>query len=225
MTGNKYKKKYSIALVGAGRMGERWARVISNSRAARLSLVVDPNKKVGEKIAGLHGATYLKEFPRQNIPDAFFIVTPHAYLYENAMQALKWGKPVFIEKPGGRNAAEIKKLVALAKKKHLPLMVGFNYRFFDAIQKAKKVVEAKRLGEILFMRLKHGHQGRIGYEKEWRMDKKLAGGGVLMDQGVHLIDLILWLMSWNIKKLCAVSQSSFYKSDVEEQASIILKND
>lgn len=221
MTGKKYK----IGLIGAGRMGERWAKVIDGSTLAELSLIVDPNKEVGEKIALRYGAAYLPGFPEENVSvDAFFIVTPHAYLYQNAKYALQFNKPVFIEKPGTRTAAEMKSLIVLAKKKRLPLMVGFNYRFFAAIRKAKKIVDAKTLGKILFVRLIHGHQGRVGYEKEWRMNKKIAGGGVLMDQGVHLIDLILWFMPGEIKKLSAVSQNSFWKSDVEEQAYIILKN-
>src|SRR3989344_56566 len=221
MTGKKYK----IGLIGAGRMGERWAKIISGSLIAELSLVVDLNKEVGEKIALQTDAIYLSEFPKKNVSvDAFFVVTPHAYLYQNARRALLLNKPVFIEKPGARNATEMRKLIVLAKKRCLPLMVGFNYRFFDAIQRAKKAVEENKIGKILFMRLRHGHQGRVGYEKEWRMDKKIAGGGVLMDQGVHLVDLILWFMPGNIKKLSAVSQNLFYKSNVEEQASIIFKN-
>jgi len=221
MTGKKYK----IGLIGAGRMGERWAKIISGSLIAELSLVVDLNKEVGEKIALQTDAIYLSEFPKKNVSvDAFFVVTPHAYLYQNARRALLLNKPVFIEKPGARNATEMRKLIVLAKKRHLPLMVGFNYRFFDAIQRAKKAVEENKIGKILFMRLRHGHQGRVGYEKEWRMDKKIAGGGVLMDQGVHLIDLILWFMPGEIKKLSAVSQNLYWKSNVEEYASIILKN-
>ena len=219
-------KKYAIALIGAGRMGERWAKVIHDSPRARLSLVIDPNKKTGEKVAREYGAAYLPAFPKKNVPaHAFFVVTPHAYLYQSARRALLQNKPVFIEKPGARNAAELKKLIALAKKKRQPLMVGFNYRFFDAIQKAKKVLDAGTLGNILFMRLRHGHGGRSGYEKEWRMDKKIAGGGVLMDQGIHLIDLVLWCMPGKIKNLSAVSQNLFWKSAVEEQACIVLKND
>lgn len=221
MTGKKYK----IALIGAGRMGERWAKVIHHSPRAELSLVVDPNKEVGEKIARQCAAIYLQEFPKKNVSvDAFFIVVPHAYLYQNAKRALRFNKPVFIEKPGARDAVELKELVALAKKKCQPLMVGFNYRFFAAIRRVKKVVAAKTLGEILFIRLRHGHQGRVGYAEEWRMNKKIAGGGVLMDQGVHLIDLILWLMPGEIKKLSAVSQNLFWKTKVEERVFVILKN-
>ncbi len=90
-------KKYKIGLIGAGRMGERWAKVIRGSPIAELSLVVDPNKEVGEKIALPVGATYLPEFPKKNVSvDAFFIVTPHAYLYQNARRALQFNKPVFI---------------------------------------------------------------------------------------------------------------------------------
>ncbi len=221
MTGKKYK----IALIGAGRMGERWAKVINGSLMTELALVVDPNKEVGEKIARQYGATCLSEFPKKNISvDAFFIITPHSCLYQNARRALQFNKPVFIEKPGARNVSEMRKLTVLAKKKRLPLMVGFNYRYFDSIRRAKKALDAKTLGKILFIRLIHGHQGRSGYEKEWRMNKKIAGGGVLMDQGVHLIDLILWFMPGKIKKLSAVSQNLFWKSMVEEQASIIFKN-
>ena len=219
-------KKYNIALIGAGRMGARWAKVIHASTRATLSVVVDPNKEVGQGIARKYGAVYLPKFPKKNFSvDAFFVVTPHAYLYPHARRALLSHKPVFIEKPGARNAAELKKLIALAKKKRQLLMVGFNYRFFDALQKTKKILDAKTLGNVLFMRLRHGHPGRANYQKEWRMDKNIAGGGVLMDQGIHLIDLVLWYMPGEIKKFSAVSQNSFWKSKVEEQVSLILKND
>lgn len=218
-------KKYKIGLIGAGRMGGRWAKIISGSSIAELSLVVDPNKEVGKKIARENSAIYLREFPKKiAYIDAFFIATPHAYLYKNALRALQLDKPVFIEKPGARNVTEIKKLIALAKRKHQLLMVGFNYRYFDVIKRAKKIVDDRILGEILSMRLRHGHQGRVGYEKEWRMDKKISGGGVLMDQGVHLIDLISWFMPGKIKTNFAVSQNLFWKSNVEEQAFVLLKN-
>ncbi len=221
MTGKKYK----IALIGAGRMGGRWAKVINSSPIAELALVIDPNKNAGEKIALQNGATYLSEFPKKGgSVDAFIIVTPHAQLYQQARRGLQCGKPVFIEKPGARNVAELKELIALAQKKRQPLSIGFNYRYFDAIRKAKKAIDANVVGEILFMRLRHGHQGRAGYGKEWRMNRNISGGGVLMDQGVHLIDLLLWFMPGEIKKLSAVSQSLFWKGTVEEQASLILKN-
>ena len=219
-------KKYTIALIGAGRMGERWAKIIHDSPRATLSVVVDPNKEAGQRVARQYGAAYLPKFPKEDVSThAFFVVTPHAYLYPNARRALLQGKPVFIEKPGARNAAELKKLIALSKKKHQPLMIGFNYRFFDSLQKAKKILDSGTIGKILFMRLRHGHPGRASYQKEWRMDKNIAGGGVLMDQGIHLIDLVLWCMPGKIKKLSAVSQHLFWKSSVEEQVSLIVKND
>src|SRR5207237_7906533 len=70
--------------------------------------------------------------------------------------------------------------------------VGFNHRFHPAFRKARTLFDAGAIGPLLYIRARYGHGGRLGYEREWRADPRLSGGGELLDQGVHLIDLARW---------------------------------
>ncbi len=221
-------KRLSICLVGAGRMGARWAKIFSASRAVRLLLVVDPDPKAGKRIARLHRAGYAASLTRRELDaheiDAVFVVTPHLYLYPNAERALASGRHVFCEKPGSTTSHELQSLFRLAKKKKRRLMVGFNYRYFSAIGRAKKLVDSGKIGKLLSISIRHGHTGRRGYGKEWRMDKRVAGGGVLMDQGVHVLDLVQWFLGSPIKRVSAVLSDLYWKAGVEDSAFVVLKD-
>ena len=222
------KKSYNICLVGAGRMGRRWAGIIAQNKGAKLALVVDVNKTAGARCAREFRAVYAPEWSRRTLDqygiDAVFVVTPHIYLYPNARAALAAGRHVFVEKPGSRNAAEMRALIQLSQKYKSVLMVGFNYRHFDAISRAYKITKSGRIGAVLFVRMRHGHPGRRGYEKEWRMKKNQAGGGELMDQGVHLLDLAHWLVPGKLVPAGAALSNGLYKANVEDNAFVLLKN-
>lgn len=221
------KNKIKICLVGAGRMGDRWAEIISSVKGVVLSSVIDKNEAVGLALAKKYGARYFKSAATfsQSDADAVFVVTPHKFLYPLASQALKANKHVFVEKPGSRTAEEMKKLVTLAKKKGKKLAVGFNYRFFDAVDRAKNIVDGGKIGRVIFLRLRHGHAGRPGYEKEWRMDKNMSGGGVLMDQGVHLLDLVNWFFGSPMKKATGILESLFWPATTEDNAFVVLESE
>lgn len=221
----KEKKKYKIGLIGAGRMGTRWAQIISKSPRATLAFVVDTDssraKAVGEKYGAASSGNREDAFARQT--DAVFIVTPHAFLYPLAKDALLAGTHVFVEKPGSKTAKEMRGLIRLAKEKKRALMVGFNYRYFDSIQKAKRIIERGGIGTVTALRIVHGHPGRLGYQKEWRMNKRLAGGGVLMDQGLHLIDLALWFFNEPITEISGVLNNRAWHAEVEDAAVLLLQ--
>jgi predicted dehydrogenase len=207
-------------------MGARWADIISAERAAKLVFVMDPDRNAADAVA--------KKCRTRSIPalddaslndvDALFVVTPHRFLYSHAKTALMAKKHVFIEKPGCRTAREMRTLVSLAKRQKRSLMVGFNYRFFDAVARAKRAVDRGTVGDLIFLRSRHGHAGRKGYEKEWRMDRATAGGGVLMDQGVHLLDLMHWFLPGNTRRIESVMSDLFWKATVEENAFVVWKN-
>lgn len=222
-------KRYNICLVGAGRMGARWAKIFSTNKAVRLVLVVDPDQRAGKKIAQTRAADYAVSFTKQILDahaiDAVFVVTPHSYLYPNARRALLAGRHVFVEKPGSKTSRELRSLHELAKKRKQALMVGFNYRYFDGVSRAKKLVDSGRIGKVLSVSIRHGHAGRVGYEKEWRMNKRLAGGGVLMDQGVHALDLVHWFLGGKITHVAGVMSNQYWKSNVEDNALVALKSD
>lgn len=222
MSGNK---KYNVALIGAGRMGARWAGVISQSRRARLAVVVDIDSVQAKKTADAYGVPHSTRLADAFAPeiDAVCITTPHAYLFPLAKKTLRVGKHVFVEKPGSKTAEEMRELIRLAKEKKRALMVGFNYRYFDSIQKARRLVERGELGDVTALRIVHGHPGRRGYEKEWRMNKHLAGGGVLMDQGLHLIDLARWFLRGPTASVSGSVSNHAWKTGVEDTASLVLQ--
>jgi predicted dehydrogenase len=222
MTG---EKPCNFALIGAGRMGERWAKVISESGKASLKVVIDIDLAQARKTAGLYNATFSKNYKdalKADV-DAVAVVTPHKYLYSYARAALLAGKHVFVEKPGSRTTSEMRTLLNLAARKRLRLMIGFNYRSFDSIKRAKKIVDSGLIGKVSFVRIRHGHPGRPSYGKEWRMNKELAGGGVLMDQGLHVIDLANWFFGERAKKITGLMSNAFWKTKVEDNAFVLLK--
>ncbi len=218
-----------ICLVGAGRMGTRWAKIISENSNTELVCVVDIDKNSGEDLANKYNAKFVSSqsdniFGACDI-DGVVIVTPHSYLFDYTKKALLSNKHVLTEKPGSCNSAQMKELVHIANEKNLRFMIGYNYRFFDAISRAKKVLDSQDIGKLCFMRIRHGHAGRSNYDKEWRMNKEISGGGALMDQGVHVIDLANWFLdNSDLYGVSSSMNSIYWNTEVEESAFLLLKN-
>jgi len=142
--------------------------------------------------------------------DVAVVSTPNNLLCPKACEALKSGKDVLIEKPMGRNLLEAKKMKQVSEKSARVLKIGFNHRYHPAISKAHSAVQFGKIGKILNFRAFYGHGGREGYEKEWRGNYKIAGGGELTDQGVHLIDLIQWFCGEPSHASCFL-QTAYWK--------------
>ena len=126
--------------------------------------------------------------------EAVIVATTNEALAAITEKAVNHGKHVLVEKPAGRTPFEIDAVIAAAKKFSVCVKVGFNHRFHPSFIKARKIVDSDALGSLMFIRGRYGHGGRIGYEKEWRARPELSGGGELIDQGVHLIDLSRWFL-------------------------------
>ena len=220
-------KKLKIALIGAGGMGTRWAKTIAANKGSTLRIVCDAKYKKAEILADLfHGCradgNWRKVVEAKDI-DAAIVALPHALLAPVARAFLKNKKHVLCEKPGGITPKEISGNIALAKKNRVRYMVGFNHRFHDGFQKARKLFEKGIIGDIVFIRARYGFGGRIGYEKEWRFKKAVSGGGELIDQGVHMIDLARWFLG-DITEARGFAEDTFWNGGVEDNAFLILKN-
>jgi predicted dehydrogenase len=129
--------------------------------------------------------------------DAVVVATPHKYLSPITVAALHAGKYVFCEKPMARRLDEAERIVRTArsvKSGQNKVIVGYTLRHHPAIFRAKQLAAEGLIGEPFYVRGRYGHGGRSGYEKEWRGNVELAGGGELLDQGVHLIDLSRWFL-------------------------------
>jgi len=158
-------------------------------------MVCDETSERAQKLAQAVNATATTDpdevFQNPQI-DAVIVATTHDSLAPLALRAIQSGKHVLVEKPAARTTAELLPLIAEAEARRLIVRVGYNHRFHPAIQMAQQLIEGGKLGPLMFMRARYGHGGRLGYENEWRADPVRSGGGELIDQGVHLIDLARW---------------------------------
>lgn len=157
--------------------------------------------------------------------DAVFVATPNMYSPDIVISALDKNKHVFCEKPPGRTVADIKKIIAAEKRhKNQILKFGFNHRYHGAILDAKTAVDSGKYGKIMWMRGIYGKSGGIGFENQWRSDRKKSGGGILLDQGIHLIDLFRFFCG-DFSEIKSFVTRSFWDIDLEDNAFAILRND
>lgn len=207
-------------------MGHRRAEAVRAVGGSRLVAVADVNFKKAKALAEKYGAEAEKNWRtliKRNDLNVLIISVPNKFLVPIAIEALKLGKHLLCEKPFGRNVNESKKIMAVAKKYRRLVKVGFNHRFHAAITKAKEIFDQGRIGKIIFIRARYGQGGRKRMEKEWRFNKNLSGGGELLDQGVHLIDLCRFFAG-EFNEVFGRVENKFWQSPVEDNAFVLLRN-
>ena len=186
-----------VGLVGTGLVGNRRAKVVKQFEDTDLIMVADVDieraKLVAEEFGCEVTANWEEVVTRDDV-DVIIVSTPHKFLAPISIEAMNNGKHVLCEKPLGRNPDEVKEMVEVAQANRVKLKTGFNHRHHLGIQKARELVDAEVIGELNFIRCCYGHGGRPGYEKEWRANAEIAGGGEMLDQGVHAIDLFRWFL-------------------------------
>jgi len=208
-----------IILVGAGVIGTKRAAALGPE--AKIVAVFDRDKNRAEALADRYGAWPFSVFPSDTPHDVVIVSTRHDTLSEIAATAIESGKHVLVEKPGGRTPEEVLRLArALDAHPDRVLRVGCNHRFHPALQEAKR--RLPEIGPLMSIRARYGHGGRVGYEEEWRADPAISGGGELIDQGVHLIDLVRWLSGSEVNLVWASMSRLFWDMPVEDNAFVAL---
>jgi predicted dehydrogenase len=154
--------------------------------------------------------------------DIVVVSTLHDSLAAITLAAVEAGKHVLVEKPAARTAAELEPVMAAAKKHGVKVHVGFNHRYHRALRKAKQIVEAGELGELMFIRARYGHGARLGYDKEWRANPSFSGGGELIDQGPHLIDLSRWFLG-DFNEVQGFAHTYYWDMPVDDNGFMMLK--
>lgn len=197
MAARKSKTKKNVAIVGAGLQGNRRLPAILEDRRFKVTWVIDRIIKRAEIMARRCNARYANDW-RQAIGDkdvdvVLVLTYPDSHA-EISNGALNGRKDVLCEKPLARTIDEAKNIVETAKKTKRILKCGFNHRHHPGVVEAHRLFKQGVIGEPVFGRSRYGIAGRVGLEKEWRSDPKVASGGQLMEQGIHVVDLFRWFL-------------------------------
>lgn len=220
---DKLQNPLRLAIIGCGLIGRKraarlpagtllWACDLDAARAADLT----------KTHPGCRATADYREILADPAVEAVTVSTLNAALAPVSLAAVRAGKHVLVEKPGALNAAELREVQAAAAKTGARVRIGYNHRFHPALQKAREIIDSGVLGPLMFMRGRYGHGGRTGYDREWRADPKLSGGGELIDQGVHLIDLASWFFG-DFTTIDGHATTSFWDMKVDDNAFLSLR--
>jgi len=212
-----------VGIVGCGLIGQKRVKALAG---ASLVACADIDLARAEQLArGFPGCIAAEDWravvERQDV-DVVVVATSHDALSKVTCGAIECGKHVLVEKPAARHVDEVRPLITMARESGVRVRVGFNHRYRRAFQHARNIVDSGVLGPLMFLRARYGHGGRLGYEREWRAKPKLSGGGELIDQGVHLIDLARWFLG-DFSDISGFAHTYFWDMPVDDNAFLILK--
>lgn len=223
----KEEKKLSsilgVGIIGCGLIGQKRAGALGSG--GHFIACADIDQVKAENLAKRFGGKACSSWhDLLDLPeiDLVVIATLHDSLAEIALAAIVAGKHVLVEKPGARSAAELAPLISATQNGKIKVRVGFNHRYHRSLQKAKEIVDSGLLGELMFIRARYGHGARLGYDQEWRANPKLSGGGELIDQGPHLIDLSRWFLG-DFSDVQGFAHTYYWNMPVDDNGFLLLK--
>ena len=215
---------FNIGIIGCGLIGKK--RADNLGKRGRLIACADINVKNAQLVSNKDKKIQVfkdwKKLLKIKELDIVIIATVHNQMSRILLEAIKMGKHVFIEKPASINLIMLRSIIEKNKVLKRKIRVGYNHRFLSAIIKSKELLEKNTLGNLMFIKASYGHGGRSDYDKEWRMNPKISGGGELIDQGSHLIDLSEFFFG-KIVKAEGTLRDFFWKKKVDDNAFLTLK--
>lgn len=223
------KKRIKILLVGFGLIGQERFKSITNlkkkGRNIELIGVFDPFFKDRDKFVKEHKINFVDNLESgfKLNPDWVFVATPHDDAVKITKIALKRGFKVLVEKPLGRNYKEAMDVFKCVKRKN-QLWVGFNYRFFEGINQAIKDIWSGKFGNLISINILMGHGGKPEDKQTWKLDPIKAGGGCLIDPGIHLLDICSLISGGKIEVKSGQEWKGFWKTGIEEETHFLFKS-
>jgi predicted dehydrogenase len=216
------QERPAFAIIGCGLIGSRRARTLPQGA---LKFVCDVNPESAHSLA-VSCAAEVADSPEEILADpavdAVIVSTSNSALAPMTLAAVRAGKHALVEKPGALSSAQFAEIESASAGTSAIVRIGYNHRFHPAFLKIEELRRTETFGDILFIRARYGHGGRIGYEREWRADPELSGGGELIDQGVHLIDLASMFLG-ELTEIDGHAVTAFWKMPVDDNAFLSLR--
>ena len=212
-----------IAIIGCGFIGRKRANALGERKlVACADLDLSLAETLAASVPGCYATANWQEVVVREDVGIVVIATPHHVLAEITEGSINAGCHVLVEKPAARHVEELRPAVRAAQEQGVLVRVGFNHRYHRAFQKVREVIDSGDLGPLMFLRARYGHGGRVGYDQEWRAQPSLSGGGELIDQGVHLIDLARWFLG-DFVEVDGFAHTYFWDMPVDDNAFLLLK--
>jgi predicted dehydrogenase len=218
------RKEIKVGIIGLGKVGAIRKDLINIHPRLTLAAVCDVRKPDPRGEWGR--CPYFSQYGEllKTDVDAVFVATPNNITPNIVIAALRAGKHVFCEKPPGRNVKDIEAIRREEKKhKGLTLKFGFNHRYHGSVMEAKRIIEEGTFGKVLWVRGIYGKAGSTTFESEWRSNKDVAGGGILLDQGIHMLDLFRYFLS-DFSEVKSFVTTSYWNINLEDNAFALLRN-
>ena len=217
--------KLKVGIIGYGVVGKKRHSILKKYKQLKVIAASDVNY---QSLLGLpkNVQTFsdYRDLIKESNCNVVFISVPNRFAADATKLALKKGMHVFCEKPPARSSKELIPIKNLFKRKNLKLKYGFNHRYHSSILKASEIINSKKLGKIVAMRGMYGKSKIISFDQsDWRSKRSEAGGGILLDQGIHMLDLMLFFAKEKFIKVFSVIKNDFWNHDVEDNAFALME--
>ena len=215
-------KQINCGIAGYGKMGRiREASIAASEDTRLVSLYEVTDHEHHDQSVKL--CSSYQELLETNV-DAIIVSAYVKVAAEYVIQALEAGKHVFCEKPPSMTSKEMLEVIEVEKRTGKILKYGFNHRFHYSVMEAKKLIDEGTFGKLLWMRGVYGKAGSIDFHDNWRNYKNYSGGGILLDQGIHMLDLFRYLSGNEFECLNSHLTSSYWNIECEDNAFLTLKS-
>jgi predicted dehydrogenase len=216
-----------VAIVGAGGQGQRRGQAIRATQQDQVVVVADVNEEAAMRLAkdlDCAWTSSVEDAVSNHDVQAVIICTPPALHAGMAICSMRAGKHVLCEKPLAAHSADALQMVRVAEENDVILKCGFNLRHYPGLVQLKRWADAGSLGHITHGRCVYGRAKTVNRARDWRAWRELSGGGNLMDQGVHIVDLFRWYMG-DFDDGCAFLSTSVWDiAPIEDNAFVLLRS-
>ena len=216
---------YKVGIAGYGVVGKRRHAALKKIHDFKVTSLSDISFKDEDNLLNLNCYSDYKDLIKNEDLDILFISLPNNHAASATLLGLKKNLHVFCEKPPAKTLSELMPIKEYLEKTNLKLMYGFNHRFHSSVIHAKKIIDSDELGKIVNLKGIYGKSNMISFNQtDWRTDREKSGGGILLDQGIHMLDLMNYFVG-GFNNIFSIIQNTFWNFDVEDNAFVLMQND
>ena len=216
---------YKVGIAGYGVVGKRRHAALKKIHDFKVTSLSDISFKDEDNLLNLNCYSDYKDLIKNEDLDILFISLPNNHAASATLLGLKKNLHVFCEKPPAKTLSELMPIKEHLEKTDLKLMYGFNHRFHSSVIHAKKIIDSDELGKIVNLKGIYGKSSMISFNQtDWRTDREKSGGGILLDQGIHMLDLMNYFVG-GFNNIFSIIQNTFWNFDVEDNAFVLMQND